>query len=196
MDQQPTTRPSLLVCLRDPHDGRAWSQFVEIYSPLVYRFARRRGLQAADAADVTQDVFRAVARSIRQFEYDHGRGSFRGWLIAVTRSKLHDFFRKRTAAVEADGGTEARTLLEQHPSPEDEDAFVEQEHRRCLFDWAAAGIRHEFQPATWQAFWQTSVEGSGTQEVAASLGMTVGAVYIARSRVLARLKEKIQQVEG
>ena len=79
---------------------------------------------------------------------------------------------------------------------EDEEAFVEQEHRRCLFDWAAGEIRAEFQPSTWQAFWQTSVEGRAAKEVAAALRMTVGAVYIARSRMLARLKAKIQQVEG
>ena len=196
MDEQPLTRPSLLADLRNPHDGRAWSQFVAIYTPLVYRFARRRGLQETDAADVTQDVFRAVARSIGQFDYDCRKGSFRGWLIAVARSKLSDFLAKRKSEIGGCGGTEALKLLEQQPSGDDEDDFVEREHRRCLFDWAAGQIRDEFQPTTWQAFWQTSVEGENTKEVAISFGMTVGAVYIARSRVLARLKQTIQGVEG
>ncbi len=194
MDGQPITRPSLLVSIRDPRDGRAWSQFVAIYSPLVYRFARRRGLQPTDAADVTQDVIRAVARSIRGFDYDR-KGSFRGWLMTVARSKLQNFFSKRNLESQAAGGDQAQRLLEQQPSPEDEDAFVEREHRRCLFDWAVAQIREDFQPATWRAFWQTSVEGKNTKQVADEMGMTVGAVYIARSRILARLKEKIRETE-
>jgi RNA polymerase sigma factor (sigma-70 family) len=195
MDEQPMTRPSLLVGLRDPHNGPAWSQFVTIYSPLVYRYARRQGLQESDAADVTQDVFRAVARSIRRFDYDPQRGTFRGWLITVARSKLRDFFSKREAIIEGSGGTGVLKMLEQQPSREDDDAFVEREHRRCLFDWAVHQIRVDFQESTWRAFWMTSVEGKNTKEVAELLGMTVGAVYIARSRVLAKLKEKIQEVE-
>ena len=195
MDGQPITRPSLLVSIRDPRDSGAWSQFVAIYSPLVYRYARRRGLQPSDAADVTQDVFRAVTRSIRRFDYDCQKGTFRSWLMTVARSKLHDFYTKRNAESEPAGGDEAQKLLEQQPSPEDEDAFVESEHRRCVFDWAVEQIRVDFQPSTWQAFWQTSVEGKETKQVADDLGMTVGAVYIARSRILARLKEKIREAE-
>ncbi len=195
MDDQPITRPSLLVCIRDPHNGWAWSQFVAIYSPLVYRFARRHGLQETDAADVTQEVFCAVARGIRQFDYDPQKGSFHGWLITVARSKLRNFLGKQQAKNQGIGGTEALKLIEQQPSGDDEDAFVEREHRRCLFDWAVGQIRSDFQEPTWQAFWQTSVEGRNAKEVADSLGITVGAVYIARSRVLARLKETIRQVE-
>jgi RNA polymerase sigma factor (sigma-70 family) len=195
MDDQPITRPSLLVFLRDPDNGRAWSQFVAIYSPLVYRFARRHGLQETDAADVTQEVFYAVARNIRQFDYDREKGSFHGWLIAIARSKLQNFLNKQQAKNQGIGGTEALSLFEQQPSSDDEDAFVEREHRRCLFDWAVGQIRGDFQESTWQAFWQTSVEGKNTKEVADLLGITVGAVYIARSRVLSRLKETIQQVE-
>jgi RNA polymerase sigma factor (sigma-70 family) len=195
MDDQPITRPSLLVCLRDPHDGLAWSQFVAIYSPLVYRFVRRHGLQETDAADVTQEVFCTVARAIRRFEYDRGKGSFRSWLIAVARSKLKDFLGKRQAKNRGVGGTEALEIIKQQPASDDEEAFVEREHRRCLFDWAVGQIRSGFQEATWQAFWKTSVEGRETKEVADLLGMTVGAVYIARSRVLAKLKQTIQQIE-
>jgi len=195
MDDQPITRPSLLVCIRDPHNSLAWSQFVAIYSPLVYRFSRRHGLQETDAADVTQEVFCAVARAIRQFDYDRSKGSFRGWLITVARSKVQDFLGKRQAKNQGIGGTEALKLIEQQPADDDEDAFVEREHRKCLFDWAVRQVRCDFQKPTWQAFWQTSVEGKDTKEVADSLGITVGAVYIARSRVLARLKQTIQQVE-
>ncbi|MBN2580453.1 MAG: sigma-70 family RNA polymerase sigma factor [Pirellulales bacterium] len=195
MDDQLKTRPSLLLDLRDPDDGQAWSRFVAIYSPLVYRYARRHGLQETDAADVTQEVFSAVARSIRRFDYDRQKGTFRGWLMAVARSKLQDFLARRDGKLVGAGGTAALRRLEEQPSAEDDDAFIEREHRRCLFDWAVEQIRGDFQEATWQAFWQTGVEGKGTKEVAASLGMTVGAVYIARSRVLARLKEILREIE-
>jgi RNA polymerase sigma factor (sigma-70 family) len=195
MDDQPITRPSLLVRIRDPHNGLAWSQFVAIYSPLVYRFARRHGLQESDAADVTQEVFSAVARAISQFDYDRRKGSFRGWLMTVARSKVQNFLGRRQARNQGVGGTEALRFIEQQPDIDDEEAFVEREHRRCLFDWAVAQIRNDFQEATWQAFWKTSVENKETQAVADSLGMTVGAVYIARSRVLAKLKRTIREIE-
>ena len=196
MDEQPRTRPSLLVRIRDACNSDAWSEFVAIYSPLVYRYSRRRGLQSTDAADVTQEVFRAIARSIRRFEYDPGRGRFRAWLITVTRSKLRDFLARREGEAQGAGGTAAQGRLEAVASLDDEEAFIEGEYRRCLFDWAAKEIRGEFEDTTWQAFWQTNVEGRPTHEAAASLGISAGAVYIARSRVLARLKQRISQVEG
>ncbi len=151
MEDQPATRPSLLARIRDPRDAEAWAQFVALYSPLVYRFARRRGLQASDAADVTQDVFRAVARSIRHFDYDRRRGSFRGWLMTVARSKLNDFTSKRQGAIEGVGGTTALKFLEQQASREEEEDFVDREYRRCLFDWAAGQVRREFEDSTWES---------------------------------------------
>jgi RNA polymerase sigma-70 factor (ECF subfamily) len=114
----------------------------------------------------------------------------------VTRSKLRDFLARREGEALGAGGTAALGRLEAMASEDEEEAFVEGEYRRCLFDWAAKAIRGEFEETTWQAFWQTNVGGRSTQEVAASLGISAGAVYIARSRVLARLKQKISQVEG
>jgi len=98
MTTSPHTRPSLLVRIRDAADREAWRQFVELYAPLVYRFARRRGLQDADAADLTQDVLQAVARSSGRLEYDPRRGTFRGWLFTVDRNKLHTFLRRQHTA--------------------------------------------------------------------------------------------------
>src|ERR1700739_4499560 len=95
MDDSATTRPSLLVRIRDAADHQAWSQFVEIYGPLVYGFARRLGLQDADAADITQEVLRAVAGAARKLVYDPRRGSFRGWLRTVVRNKVRNFFSSR-----------------------------------------------------------------------------------------------------
>jgi RNA polymerase sigma-70 factor (ECF subfamily) len=191
MAESPTTQPTLLLRLRDARDAEAWGQFVELYAPLVYGYLRRHGLQDADAADVTQEVLRAVAGAVGQFDYDPQRGSFRGWLRAVVRSKLCKFLsaRRRQPCGAGEAGR-----LDDHPAPDD--ASWDLEYERRLFAWAAERVRVEFRAATWQAFWQTCVEGRAPAEVAAALGLSVGAVYIAKSRVLARLRETIRQGSG
>jgi RNA polymerase sigma-70 factor (ECF subfamily) len=183
----------LLVRLRDAADREAWGQFVEIYAPLVYRFARSRGLQDADAADLTQDVLGAVAGASKRLEYDPERGTFRGWLFTVARNKLHNFLTKRRRHAPARDDSEAMARLEEQPAPE-EAAWWDQEYERRLFDWAAQRVRGGFTETTWQAFWQTAVDGRSAKETAAELHLSVGAVYIAKSRVMARLREQIQHV--
>jgi RNA polymerase sigma-70 factor (ECF subfamily) len=195
MDEPQTTRLTLLVRIRDRQDGPAWGEFVEIYSPGVYRFLRRRGLQDADACDVTQDVFRTVARSIDSFECDPQRGSFRGWLMSVVRSRLHDHLDAQRRQVAGTGDTATMQCLAAQPSGDGEDEAFQHEYRRSLFDWAASQLRPQFRESTWQAFWQTSVEGRPAKEVAAALGLSERAVYIAKCRVLAELRKKIQGAE-
>src|SRR5438094_7280967 len=99
------TRPSLLLRVRDPRDKDAWREFVELYGPLVYRFARKRGLQDADAADLTQIVFQAVVPAIQRLDYDPRRGSFRGWLFAVVRNQLHNFLHRQGPTPPGSGDT-------------------------------------------------------------------------------------------
>ncbi len=196
MSDSPATRPSLLVRIRDARDDAAWSQFVEIYAPLVYGFARRHGLQDADAADLTQDVLRAVSRAVRDLDYDARRGSFRGWLFTVARNELRDFLAGRKRPGRGSGDTDMHRRLHEVPAPDDSSAWWDQEYERQLFAWAAAQVRGRFQEATWQAFWQTAVEGKSGKEVARSLGLSVAAVYLAKGRVMARLKEQIRQIQG
>jgi RNA polymerase sigma-70 factor (ECF subfamily) len=196
MSDSPTTRPSLLVRLRDPGDRLAWAQFVEIYAPVVYGFARKHGLQDADAADVTQEVLRAVSVSAKKLEYDPGRGSFRGWLFTVARNKLRNFLGREKRPDQGSGHPDALNLLNQQPAREEDQAAIwEQEYERRLFIWAADQVREDFQDSTWKAFWQTAVDGKSGKEVAATLGMTVAAVYLAKGRVMARLKEQIQEIQ-
>ena len=195
MTESPITRPSLLVRLRDARDELAWSQFVEIYAPLVYGFARKHGLQDADAADVTQDVLRSVAGAAKKLEYDPQRGSFRGWLFTVVRNRLRDFWAGQARQCQGSGDRDADRRLQELPAPEEDQQSVwEQEYEQQLFHWAAAQVRADFQDSTWQAFWQTAVQGKSGKEVAKGLGMTVAAVYLAKARVIARLKEQLQQV--
>ena len=194
MTDPPLTRPSLLVRLRDARDGDAWRQFVELYAPLVYRYARRHRLQDADAADLTQEVLRAVSGAVGRFDYDPGRGSFHGWVYTLAHRKLCDFLTRRRRQEQGSGDTATQGLLADLPAPEGEQ--WERDYERRVFVWAAGRARAEFREATWQAFWQTAVEGRPAAEVAGALGMSVGAVYIAKSRVQARLKALVQEARA
>jgi len=160
----------------------------------VYRFARNRGLQDADAADLMQDVMRSVARNAHRMEYDPKRGTFRGWLYTVTRNKIYNFLSSQRNRPRGTGDTDAQERLDATPAREEEgpDADWEKEYQRRLSARAMEIVRSEFQPNTWAAFWQTAVEGKGAAEVGAALKMSAGAVYVAKSRVLARLREEVQ----
>ena len=194
MTQSDATRPSLLVRIRDARDREAWGQFVEVYAPLVYDMARRRGLQDADAADLTQDVLRSVAGAIGRLDYDPRRGTFRSWLFTVTRNALNTFFEAQRRVPRGSGDSAVQDWLANQPDSADESVVWDREYERRLLDVAAEQVRLEFEDATWQAFWRTAVEGRPAREVAEGLGMSVGAVYIARSRVLSRIKEKVAQL--
>ena len=194
MTQSDATRPSLLVRIRDPRDREAWEQFVEIYAPLVYRMARRRGLQDADAADLTQDVLRSVSGAVGRLDYDRARGTFRSWLYTVTRNALNTFFDAQRRAPRGSGDSAVQDWLEDRPAEDEESAAWDREYQQRVLAYAAEQVRPSFEESTWQAFWQTAVEGVPGKEVAQRLGMTVGAVYIAKSRVLGRIKEHVHQL--
>src|SRR5262245_7122346 len=196
MYSSPATRASLLLGIRDPRDRLAWGQFVQIYAPLIHGYGLRRGLQDADAADLTQEVLRLLARSAPGFRYDPAKGTFRGWLYAVTRNALRKMAARKARQAAGTGDTEVRLVLEQQPGPGADEEHWQQEYQWGLFRWVAGRVRAEFRTATWEAFWQTAVLGNDIDEVAQALGISTGAVYIARSRVTARIRQEIQAVEG
>ncbi|MFO0892856.1 MAG: sigma-70 family RNA polymerase sigma factor [Isosphaeraceae bacterium] len=190
----PRTRASLLVRLKSPRDEHAWAEFVEIYEPLIRRLARARGLQPADADDITQDVLRAVSSAIEHWDPDPSRGSFRAWLSRIARNLVLNLVaaRGRQSAGQGAGGTDMVLLLEELPAADDEDsALFDLEYRRQVFACAAQRVRPRFHPTTWQAFWRTGVLGEDVAAVAADLGLSHGALYVARSRIMARLREEI-----
>src|SRR3954466_12588471 len=139
MTDTPTTRASLLVRLGDAADAPAWAQFVDLYAPPVYACARRHGLQDADAADVTQDVLRAVHRAFRRGDYDPRRGPFRAWLFTVVRNKLRDFAAARARRDRARGDPAALALAADPGG--DPAAEFDRECERRLFAWAAEQVR-------------------------------------------------------
>jgi RNA polymerase sigma-70 factor (ECF subfamily) len=197
MPEIPDTRHSLLVRLRDTADERAWGEFVAIYEPAIYGFARKKGLQDADARDLCQEVLRSVARAIDRWEPDPCRGPFRAWLFRIARNALINLAASQKRHPKGSGESDIQDLLEQQPAGDSADsALFDEEYKRRVFHWAAETIRGEFAGTTWSAFWQTAVEEGAVRDVASELGISTGAVYIARSRVIARLRERIEEFEG
>lgn len=185
------TRPSLLIRLRDPQDQESWRAFLDLYAPLIYGFARKSGLQDADAADLTQIVLQAVSTSIGRLDYDSGKGTFRGWLFGVARNQLGKWRRSQRQPQGA-GDTENLNQLAAQPAPENEVDWWETEYKRQCFLVAAQRVRPQVNEVSWHAFWQTAVEGRSASDVADELKLKLGALYTAKSRVLALIKKEIQ----
>lgn len=201
MDDSPLTRASLLVQIRDGANHAAWREFMQLYGPVVYGFARKRGLQDADAADLMQDVMRAVSAAMGRFDYDRQQGTFRGWLFTITRNKVFSFLSARRIRPQGSGDTTTNLLLDAEPDQSNGTDIWEMEYQRRLASLAMERVKSEFQENTWRAFWLTAVDGIAAADAAKQVGISAGAVYVAKSRVLARLKEEVdtlrrQEEEG
>jgi RNA polymerase sigma-70 factor (ECF subfamily) len=177
-------------------EPQAWERLVTLYAPLVLHWCRHRGLQDQDVADVFQEVFQAVVSHVAGFRRDRPGDTFRGWLRRITQNKLRDHFRKRGGEAQGVGGSSARDRLAQLPGPEpaEDEPALDEAVERALFARALELIRAEFEERTWAAFWGTAVEGRAAKDVAADLAMTPGAVRVAKSRVLHRLRAELGDV--
>jgi RNA polymerase sigma-70 factor (ECF subfamily) len=192
----PTTRASLLFRLRDPRDHEAWVEFVAIYEPAIYRQLRKSGLQDADARELMQELFVAVNRHVGRWEPAKERGSFRGWLRRVARNLVINWMKNGQRRTIAFGGPEADTLfddLQAQGCPES--AEFDRELRRSIFHRASETVRLEQSPKAWHAFWETAVAGNSPADVARQLGMSPGAVRVAKCRVLSRLRDVVSDME-
>ncbi|GAB5405842.1 MAG: sigma-70 family RNA polymerase sigma factor [Aureliella sp.] len=191
----PETRASLIGRLNEPASEEVWTEFVAIYRPLIFRVATAKGLQHADAEDLTQDVLTTVRRSIETFEH-RGSGSFRGWLFRITRNLVVNQLTRSKGPL-GSGDSRVQEMLTQQPErAEDTIGIFDFEFRRQQLNIAARRVQPKIEPATWQAFWKTAVEGDPVSTVAASLGKSEGAVRMAKCRVLARLQKEVQQLSG
>lgn len=199
MPSLPETRYTLLARLADTEDAAAWHEFAEIYEPAVVRFAKRRGLQESDARDVAQETMAAVAKSLSRWtEKSEGHStrretSFRAWLYAVARNIAVNRL-QRGRAHRGAGGSLDDSLVNTLASPTLAAAF-DREYRLAALTWAGQHVQREVSAETWQAFWLTAIEGIPIPQAARQLGMQVGSVYAARSRVIARLKGRIESLD-
>ena len=181
-----TTSVSLLERLRQPAQHEAWGRFVDLYTPLIYYWARRVGLPPEEAADLVQDVLTLLVQKLPQFQYDPQK-SFRGWLRTLTLNKWRENRRRRGLVLTEASERELAGIV----SPEDEDNFWQVEYHQHLVGRALKLMQAEFQASTWKACWECVVSGKPAAAVASELGMTVASVYAAKSRVLRRLREEL-----
>lgn len=194
MPSLPDTRYSLIARLPpadvDAGDQAAWQEFVEAYEPFLYGFARKHGMQDADANELVQLVLLAVAKHVRKWQptdEHQSRPPFRAWLTTVARNQLINHW-KASRGVGQGGTTNLRRLHDQvavgASNPQDEQIA----YRREVLQYCAARVKQEVQSQTWQAFWATTAQGMTCSEAADELGMKLGSVYAARTRVIARLR--------
>lgn len=187
-----STSVSLLQRIKQPSSQTAWERFVELYAPLIFHWGVGQGLPPTDAADLVQDVMAILIVKLPQFEYDPNQ-RFRGWLRTITVNRVRDLHRRRNARPEA---ASEPTRFAESPAPTD-DLFEETEYRSYIVNRALELMRSEFREDTWQACWRLVVDGEKAADVAADLGVSVNTVYLAKSRVLKRLREELAGlVEG
>jgi RNA polymerase sigma-70 factor (ECF subfamily) len=179
-----TTSASLLERLHQPDDQDAWGRFVNLYTPLLYFWACRLGLQQSDASDLVQDVFTLLVEKLPEFAYDPQK-SFRNWLRTVLRNKWHEWRRRKLPSAAGD------VRLSGLASPDDTDLISDAEFQQHLTLRALQLMQSEFRPSTWKACWEQVVQGRPADAVAAELGMTVNAAYLAKGRVLRRLRQEL-----
>lgn len=194
MHHWPEMNESLILRVKDPPDAASWSDFLSIYRPVVVRMACGRGLQHADAGDLAQQVFLSVAKAIEAWEPDSRQPPFRVWLNRIARNAIVNALTRRKP--DAPGGSSnVQEMLRELPERNDETPQqLMEESRREAMRWAADEIRSAFTEATLTMFWLTSIEGESVAEVARQQNKSPGAVYVARFKVMQRLKEKVLEV--
>ena len=188
-----STSSSLIERARQ-REQEAWDRMAVLYGPMVYRWCRRFGLRAEDAADTVQEVFLVVVDAIGDFRGGR-KGTFRSWLRTVTRNKTHDAFRRAAGQASAVGGSAAHERLSQLVSAvasSDEQATDDGDD---VWDCAVERVRAEFPSHVWKAFWRVTIDGVAAADAADELGMSVAAVYQAKSRVLRRLRQDLRDLE-
>jgi RNA polymerase sigma factor (sigma-70 family) len=194
MPANPETRESLILRLPSSADAQAWREFIELYEPLILRFARRRGLQEADAREIAQNVLIAVAKSVDRWQPDREKGKFRAWLFRIARNQVINWVSKRSSerCLSQESSFEELSQIE---SASEANSEIEMDYRREMFRLAASQVRDAFSESNWNAFWLTAVLGESIESTAIQLNRTPGSIYVARSRVIARIKKLVEQWE-
>lgn len=186
-----STSLSLLERLQaDPKDA-AWGNLVEIYTPLIQNWLRRHQVKEADSDDISQEVLAVVIRRLPEFEHNRREGAFRNWLRTITVNCLRDFWRSRKHRPTATGDSDFQELLAQLEDPASGLTQIwNQDHDRHVTRKLLELLRPQFEPATWQAFQRFALDGLPAAEVARELKVTTNVIFIAKSRVLTRLRQE------
>lgn len=184
------THQSLLVRLRDLSDTEAWQTFQDVYLPLIQRYCRSAGLQESDALDVTQEVLIQVTRSISAFDPDPVKGQFRGWLGLIVRRQIAQFLRKAIKATSVAGGDPPDERLATVEGEAGAGSW-EADFNSHLLETAMQRVKANFDQQNWRAFELTWLEDRPAPQVAEQLGLPLATVYVAKSRVLKRLRQEI-----
>jgi RNA polymerase sigma-70 factor (ECF subfamily) len=183
---------SLLQRLRQNPDPGSWQRLVDLYTPLLRDWLRRAALQPQDADDLIQDVFSVLVKELPQFEYEPARGSFRGWLRTILANRLRGYYRARQTRPTAAGGSDFAQIAAQLEDPHSElSQLWNQEHDQHIWRRLLELIKHEFEATTWDAFQRVTVDGVKPAQAAKDLGISVNAVFIAKSRVMRRLRREM-----
>lgn len=195
-DSLPSLSSSLLIRVQEMQPD-AWARMVDVFSPIIYQWARRSGLSGSDSADVVQEVFTSIARRIPSFERQREKGSFRSWLATITRNQIRDVFRRKQKQPDGRGGSTAmldfmKIEMSQHDSPEESISVGDLESR--LPQRILQIVQSECNEKTWQAFWLTTIEDKPASVVAEKLGINVASVYQAKSRILRRLRKRLEEL--
>ena len=188
--QGPETRESLIQKISDPEHQEAWSEFVQVYQPLIYNFALSKGMQHSDALDIVQEVLTAVSGSVGKFQ-KRTSGSFRGYLFAITRNLLINRI-TRGQKHRGSGDRRVHSLLDAVPEDTESSREFDLQRKREVFRWAARRIKNRVTESTWQGFWLTTMDGMSIRQAAEQIGKSNGAVRIARCRVTALLRDEVK----
>lgn len=184
-----STSVNLLKRLQEPRAESAWQRFVDLYGPLIFYWARRKGLGPEDASDLLQDVLTILVVKLPEFRYDPSQ-RFRGWLQTITLNRVSDMFRRKALrSIQVDEDT-----LRKLAAPDDSDLFSESTYRSVIVHRALEMLRSEFNEATWQASWLQVVDGLTAPAVAERLRISLNSAYLAKSRVLTRLRQELDEL--
>ena len=188
----PETRHSLIIRLKGDNNEQAWVDFVTAYEPFLRHLVSRLGVPERHAEDVVQQVLLAIAKSVDGWTDDQQTASFRRWVATVARNIVIKFMNRERKQASVHGGTDFIEQLEQLPATPDREQADRYEHE--LIVWAAEQVRDEFIDTSWAAFWATVIDGKPVQVVATDLGISRGSIYMSRSRIIARIRMKVDEV--
>lgn len=186
------TRKSLIVRLKNEQNDSAWRDFVCTYEGFLNRLVRRQGVPERHVPDVTQQILLAIAKSVDGWSDDGNAASFRRWLTTVSRNVVVRFMSRERKQAGGVGGSDLIAALQNIEATPDDNSIRQYEHE--LIVWAAEQVRHEFLETSWRAFWLTVIDGQSVEDVAKELGVSPGSIYMSRSRIMAKIKARIAEV--